>query len=94
LVHALFMPIISQVPKEDILKNYCIIFMDNISIYSDNVADFERYVRMVMDILKKDIFWLKDRKCMFRRSSIKFIDHWIDWDAIKLIERKIKSILK
>jgi hypothetical protein len=62
---AWFMCMVAEILKKHISKNYCIVFMDDISIYSDSIADHERYVQVFMDTLRKYSFRLKDAKCTF-----------------------------
>jgi hypothetical protein len=59
------MCIVAEVLKEHRSKNYCVVFKDDNSIYSDRAVDYLHHVRAVMDTLHRYNFRLKDHKCTF-----------------------------
>lgn len=91
---AWFMRMVSEVLKEHTQKDYLVVFMDDIQIYSDNMEEHVNHVRAVMDTLRKYNFKLKDRKCFFGRKETEFVGYKVDGEGIRLLDRKINSIIQ
>ena len=89
---AWFMRMISDTLAQHTKDDYCIVFMDDIEIYSDTEEQHKQHVRLVMDTLRKNNFKLKDRKCTFGRTETEFVGFRIGPNGIRLLEQKINSI--
>lgn len=59
-----FMDMMNQV-FEDYLDQFMIIFVDNILVYSHSKIEHERYLRLVLDILREKKLYSKFKKCEF-----------------------------
>ena len=82
---------------EHIDKGYCIVFIDDILIFSRSDEDHERQVRAVMDTIRKAGFRLHGTKCSFGRTSAPFLGFEIDGEDPKgasgrITHDKIKAI--
>jgi hypothetical protein len=75
-------------------KAYCVVFIDDILIFSATKEEHERHVRAVLDTLRKQGFRLKDKKCQFGRQETEFVGFRVDGKGIRLTEDKINSIAK
>jgi hypothetical protein len=75
-------------------KAYCVVFIDDILIFSATQAEHERHVREVLDTLRKHGFRLKDKKCEFGHQETEFVGFRVDGKGIRLTEDKIASIAK
>jgi putative transposase len=73
-------------------KAYCVVFIDDILIFSSTNEEHERHVQAVLDTLRKQGFRLKDKKCQFGRTESEFVGFKVDGEGIRLMEDKIKSI--
>jgi hypothetical protein len=73
-------------------KAYCVVFIDDILIFSSTQDEHERHVRAVLDTLRKQGFRLKDKKCQFGKAESEFVGFRVDGAGVRLMEDKIKSI--
>jgi hypothetical protein len=90
---AWFVRMVLEVLKDHAVKDYAAVLMDGISIYSDMEEEHGQHIRAVMNTLRKYNFKVKGRKCTFGRSETKFVGYRISSDGIRLLERKISSII-
>ena len=90
---AWFMRMVAELLQEHTSKDYTVVFLDDTEVYSDTEEDHERHVRAVMDTLRKYNFKLKDSKCTFGRRETEFVGYRVSEDGIRLLERKIASIV-
>jgi hypothetical protein len=74
-------------------KSYCVVFIDDILIFSSTKAEHEKHVREVLNTLRKNGFRLKDRKCEFGRNQTDFVGFKVDGQGIRLTADKIRSIM-
>ena len=58
------------------------VYLDNIIIYSDTLADHVRHCKLVMDILKKETLYLSKKKLHFLPAELKLLDWVIDAGGI------------
>lgn len=49
----------------DLLDFYCVVYLDNILIYSNSEQEHILYVRMILDRLRKYGLYCKQSKCAF-----------------------------
>ena len=60
-------PATIQTLINDILKKYlnrfCIVYLDDILIYSDSIEDYKKHVRLVLKAFLKKKFLIKLKKC-------------------------------
>ena len=76
-----FMRLMADVLFEHIDKGYCIVFIDDILVFSRNAEDYEQHVRAVMDTIRKAGFSLHGSNCSFGRSSAPFLGFDINSDG-------------
>src|SRR6266536_1655143 len=57
----------------DLINIYYIIYLDDILIYSTNPADYQRYVREILERLRNFKLYLKLSKCEFSVDRVEFL---------------------
>ena len=72
---------------------WCIIYLDDIIIFSKNPDDHLTRLRGVFERLAKAGLKLKPSKCEFFRSSLKYLGHIVSKNGIATDPRKVKAIL-
>ena len=55
------------------LDNFCIVYLDDILIYSEMVQEHQELVRKVLEILSKCSLHLKPEKCKFHKTEVKYL---------------------
>jgi hypothetical protein len=90
-------PAIFQAYINKILKGFlditCVAYLDNIYIYSDLIEEYAKYVRKILDRLKKAKLYVKFFKCEFDKKEIIFLKYVIGVYGIRMDDVKIKIIL-
>lgn len=92
-----FMRLMVDLLFEHVDKGYCIVFIDDILVFSRLAEEHERRVRAVMDTIRKAGFRLHGSKCSFGRSSAPFLGFDIDREdpegaSVRMTHEKIKAI--
>ena len=90
-------PAIFQAYINKILKNLlnitCVAYLNNIYIYSDSIEKHAKYVRKILDRLKKTKLYIKLFKCEFDKKKITFLKYVIGVHRIRINNAKIRIIL-
>ena len=80
----------------DLLRSYfdkfMIIYLNDILIYFKNDEKHTQHIKLMIEILCKHGFYAKPSKYNFYQKHIKFCEHIIDDEKIKMNETKFKII--
>ena len=74
------------------LNKFVMIYLNNILIYSKNNEKHIEYIKFVIEAFCKHEFYAKSLKCNFYQKHIKFCDHIIKDEEIKMNKTKLKII--
>ena len=74
-------------------KKFCIVYLDDVLIYSDNFDQHLQHVNQVLAILNKHKFQLNPPKCEVFRTNINYLGHTISHDGIRPLQERIDKIL-
>ncbi|GKB69516.1 putative nucleotidyltransferase, ribonuclease H [Tanacetum coccineum] len=88
---AVFMDLMNRVCKP-YLDKFVIVFIDDILIYSKNKEEHEKYLKQILELLKKEELYAKFSKCEFWIPKVQFLGHVIDSEGIHVDPSKIESI--
>jgi len=87
-----------QRAMNDILRPYldkfCMVYLDDILIYSKTEKEHKRHVHKVLKALEKARMILNLDKCKFNQLSVRFLGHIISAEGIKPDPEKIRKILE
>ena len=70
----------------------CFVFLDDIVIYANSLADHDRKLRDVFGRLRRNNLKLQPDKCEFLRKEVTFLGHKISEFGVEPDSRKIESI--
>ena len=68
-------------------------YLDDIVIYSDMLEDYVEHVKIIIDILAKENFYLSKQKLKILCEELKILSHIIDGDGIHMDSAKIDNVL-
>nr|GEW51777.1 putative reverse transcriptase domain-containing protein [Tanacetum cinerariifolium] len=86
-----FMDLMNRVCKP-YLDKFVIVFIDDILIYSKTKEDHENYLRLMLDLLKKEKLYAKFSKCEFWLQVVHFLGHVVNHDGIHVDLSKIEAV--
>ena len=76
------------------MDQFCIAYADDILIYSNNLKEHRRYVRLVLQKLREASIQTDIDKCDFNSKEVVYLGLILTPDGIKIDFRKVKNILK
>ena len=88
---ATFMHLMNSIFRE-YLDEFVIVFLDDILIYSRNLADHLQHLRKVLTVLRKNQLYAKASKCAFAREEIDFLGHIVNKEGIKVDPAKTSAV--
>nr|GEZ66864.1 putative reverse transcriptase domain-containing protein [Tanacetum cinerariifolium] len=88
---AIFMDLMNRVCKP-YMEKFVIVFIDDILIYSNNEQEHREYLKLILELLKREKLYAKFSKCEFWIPKVQFLGHVIDSRGIHVDPAKIKSI--
>ena len=71
----------------------CIVYLDDILIYSHNTAEHKQHVRSVLKRLRNWDLYANLEKCEFYTSSITFLGFVISSDGIAMEPARVEAIV-
>ncbi|OJT08771.1 Retrovirus-related Pol polyprotein from transposon 17.6, partial [Trametes pubescens] len=69
------------------------VYLDDIAVYSDTLADHVRHVKQVVDILKQEQLYLSSTKLHFLCRELKVLGRIVDDQGIRMDPDKVDSVL-
>ncbi|OJT02036.1 Retrovirus-related Pol polyprotein from transposon 17.6 [Trametes pubescens] len=69
------------------------VYLDDIVIYSDTIEDHMKHVRIVLDVLRREKFFLGADKMNFFATTLKILGHVVDDHGIRMDPHKVDSVL-
>nr|GEU51308.1 putative reverse transcriptase domain-containing protein [Tanacetum cinerariifolium] len=88
---AVFMDLRNRVCKP-YLDKFVIVFIDDILVYSKDVEEHEKHLKIISELLKKERLYAKFSKCDFWLDSVQFLGHVIDRNSVHVDPAKIEAI--
>ncbi|GJR29634.1 putative reverse transcriptase domain-containing protein [Tanacetum coccineum] len=88
---AVFMELMNRVCRP-YLDKFVIVFIDDVLIYSKTKEEHDAYLRLILELHKKEELYVKFSKCDFWLSNVQFLGHVIDSEGIYVDPAKIESI--
>ena len=77
-----------------LLNVICIVYLDDILIYSYKEEDHERHIRQVLERLQKFNLFIKLLKCLFSVTEVNFLGYRIDIAGISMNMRRVLTVVK
>ena len=75
------------------LLDHCVVvYLDDILVFSRTLSEHTKHLRMVLDLLQKNKFYAKLKKCHFFQQHITFLGHDINQEGMHINSDKVKAI--
>lgn len=89
-------PSVFQSFIQDTLRDYigvfCVVYLDDILIFSRTQEEHDEQVKLVLDRLKDAHLYANPKKCEFDKSEVEYLGYIIGADGIKMNPRKLATI--
>jgi len=69
------------------------IYIDDVMIYSHTIEDHVKHIKLVIDVLKRENFYLNLDKLHFIVSEVKLLGHIMGWNGIQMDPAKVDSVV-
>src|SRR6266498_2914356 len=76
----------------DYLRKFCLVYLDNIIIYSKSLKNHKQHVRKVLQAIRSAGLKLKPAKCKWFKQEITFLNYKIGVNGIKPDDYNLKKI--
>jgi 8-oxo-dGTP pyrophosphatase MutT (NUDIX family) len=76
----------------EVIGEICVVYLDDIIIYSKTKEQHLKDVRRVLELLHKAVLQIKLKKCKFFQKEIPFLGHIISKEGIKTDPEKIRAM--
>jgi hypothetical protein len=73
-------------------RKFVIVFLDDILVYSRNLPEHLKHLRLVLDLLRKNQLYAKASKCSFAQSQIEYLGHVISENGVATDAEKTKAM--
>src|SRR6266540_3385246 len=88
---AIFQRLMNDVLR-DYLRKFCLVYLNDIIIYSKSLKDHKRHMRKVLQVIRSAGLKLKPAKCKWFKQEITFLGHKIGVNGIKPDDYNLKKI--
>ncbi|KAG8500968.1 hypothetical protein CXB51_003067 [Gossypium anomalum] len=90
---ATFMDLMNRI-FQPYLKQFVIVFIDDILVYSKSESEHEQYLRIVLQTLREKQLYGKLSKCEIWLSEVVFLGHVVSAYGIRVDPKKIEAIVQ
>ncbi|KAI2645506.1 Retrovirus-related Pol polyprotein [Labeo rohita] len=90
---SVFQTFMNKVFRE-FLHRFVIVYIDDILIYSRNLAEHRQHVQQVLHKLCDHSLYLKLEKCEFHRPSVQFLGYIITAEGMQMDQGKVSTIME
>ncbi|XP_019238918.1 PREDICTED: uncharacterized protein LOC109218971 [Nicotiana attenuata] len=84
LMHKLFSPY---------LRKFVLVFFDDILVYSMSLEDHLQHLKMVFEVLRANLLFVKMSKCCFGRPQIEYLGHLISGQGVSTDPSKVEAMV-
>src|SRR6266540_1797643 len=75
------------------LRDFTLVYLDNIIIYSNTWKGHLNHLRLVFEALRETGLMIKIKKCEFAKKEFKFLGHIISREGIRTDPEKIEKMV-
>ena len=88
---AVFQTLVNDVLR-DFLNVFVVVYLDDILIFSRTPKEHTTHVRLVLQWLLENRFFVKAEKCMFNAASVEFLGHILEKGQVQADSKKVRVV--
>ena len=77
----------------NILDYFCIVYLNNILIFSNNPKSHTSHIKQVLDRLRKAELFINLKKYSFYQDEVEFLGFVVNQDSVQIDINYVKSII-
>jgi hypothetical protein len=74
------------------LRKFLLVFFDDILIYSQNLKEHLKHLKLVLEVLKEHQLYAKASKCTFGSLEVDYLGHVLSEEEVKADPVKIEAM--
>jgi hypothetical protein len=74
------------------IRKFVVFYIDDILIFSKTEAEHQAHVRLVLEVLKREKFYVCKAKSDFAQKAIKYLGHIVDKRGIRPDSKKVEAV--
>ena len=76
------------------LNIFYVVYLDNILVYSKNINEYKKYIRLIFKALRKYYLKVGLNKCKFNAIEVRFYGYIITIEGIRMDPKKVLVVLE
>jgi hypothetical protein len=73
------------------IKTFFVVYIDDILTFSKTEAEHQAHVRLVLEVLKREKFYVCNAKSSFAQTEIKYLGHIVNKQGIRPDPKKVEA---
>ena len=74
------------------IGKFVVVYFDDILIYSKNLDDHLKHLKLILDVLRKEELFANLKKCTFCTNKLAFLGFVVSAQGTQVDEEKIRAI--
>jgi hypothetical protein len=74
------------------IRKFVVVYIDDILIFSKSEAEHQAHLRLVLEVLKRERYFVCKAKSSFAQSEIKYLGHIVDKQGIRSDPKKVEAV--